>query len=116
MKTHIQMLILAVFALAFPAFALAADSTGDVAAASTPWQLALIPVLTPIIIAGVKWLMLKISTTLIPILAPILGMALDLILHFSTGTELNVWLAMGLGLAGVGVREVLDQLKQSAAG
>ena len=83
------------------------------AVAQLPWQLALIPVLTPLIIAGVKLLIPKIKTALIPIIAPALGLVLAVISSLTTGHELNAWLAMALGLAGVGAREIVDQLKQA---
>jgi len=108
-------LLLIIAIIALPAMILAADAaatTTDIATATAlPWQLALIPILTPIIIAGVKLLAPKIPSALIPILAPILGAALDIIGSLSTGAATNIWLAAGLGLAGVGVREIVDQLK-----
>lgn len=84
-------------------------------AAALPWQLGLIPVLTPLIIAGVKLLVPKIPGAWLPVLAPVLGLVLDLISHFTTGSNLNVWLAAGLGLAGVGVREAVDQVSKAGA-
>jgi hypothetical protein len=112
------MLASAVAAVTAPALLIAqegatvAQGAAD-AAAAQPWQLAIIPVLTPLIIAGVKLLMPKIPTVVLPFLAPVLGAAIDLIAHFATGANLNVWLSAGLGLAGVGLREIVDQSKQS---
>ena len=81
MKVINTILILACI-LAIPlALAAAADpsalqpfSSSDLPPAALPWQLAIIPVLTPLIIAGVKLLIPKIKTTIIPILAPALGL------------------------------------------
>ena len=121
MKHHTRILaILCIAAIALLTLAslplAAADATTAAVADADgmPWQLALIPLLTPLIIAGVKLLTPKIPGWLIPILAPVLGCVLDLILYFAAGTQLNIWLAMLLGLSGVGVREILDQLKQQA--
>lgn len=69
------------------------------------------PVLVPLLLAGIKALKPNIPTWLLPILAAILGgvgvTLAGMALHFQTNTVAAVL----LGLAGVGVREVVDQLK-----
>ena len=100
-----------------------AQSTGGPVAASPaaatplPWQLALIPVFTPLIIQAVKMFVPKIPTLWLPVMAPFLGALLDVISHYSTGSTVSIGTAAALGLAGVGVREVVDQIqKVSPAG
>lgn len=78
------------------------------------WQ-AMIPVLVPILLyllkLGIKVLQDK-AAWLLPILAPIAGGLLDASIAWSTGGTPNPVLGAILGSAGVGIREVVDQLKQ----
>ncbi len=71
------------------------------------------PVIVPLIIAGVKKILPSIPTWLLPVITPFLGASVDVINHFATGASTNLVLSALLGLAGVGVREVVDQLKSS---
>lgn len=78
-----------------------------------------IPVLTPLIIAGVKKVTGVIPSAALPIIAPILGVVLS-----AVGNALNIPGLEGagivegavLGSAGVGVREVVDQGKKKVVG
>lgn len=72
------------------------------------------PIAVPLLIAGVKYIAPKIPTWLLPILAPILGAVLTIITNYTAGATGNVLVAAVLGLAGVGVREIIDQLKPAA--
>jgi len=112
MKIHtIILLIIAAFFAPLAIFAADAAPATVATVNDLPWQLALIPLLTPLIISCVKILVPKIPGAIIPtILAPVLGIVLDLVSHLTMSTSLNIWLAMGLGLAGVGLREIKDQL------
>lgn len=69
------------------------------------------PVIVPIVIAGIKAVKPKIPTWILPLIAGPLGGLLDVINHYATGSASNLVVAVLLGLAGVGVREVVDQLK-----
>lgn len=69
------------------------------------------PIVVPLIIAGMKWLKPNIPTWLLPIVAPVLGGSLDFFTNLALQNQGNIWMAALLGLAGVGVREVIDQLK-----
>lgn len=69
------------------------------------------PVIVPLLIAGIKALKPKIPTWLFPLLAGPLGALLEYINHLVMGGNMNIAIAVLLGLAGVGVREVVDQLK-----
>ena len=77
------------------------------------WQ-ALIPVAVPILIfllkRGIAVLKEKAAWTL-PILAPILGGLADAGIAWVAGGTPNPVLGAILGSAGVGVRELVDQLK-----
>ena len=70
----------------------------------------LIPIFTPLVIAGIKQLVTQLPKALVPILAPIIG-ALAAALSGATDPVSGA----ALGLAGIGVREVFDQTKQAMA-
>lgn len=84
------------------------------AAEAMPWQLGLIAVLSPLIVAGVKWLFPKIPGGWLPVIAPAAGLAIDLIAHFTAGTVMTPGWALAAGLTGVGLRELVDQGKKAA--
>lgn len=83
-------------------------------AENVPWQIGLITVLTPLIVAGIKLLIPKIPKVALPWIAPAVGVLLDMLSHYTLGADMNVWLAAGAGLAGVGLRELADQSKKAA--
>lgn len=78
------------------------------------WQQALIPLVTPFLVAGLRKLIPSINKAWLPIAAALLGALGDVLAHFTTGSSLNIWLGLGLGLAGVGVREASKQIKAAA--
>lgn len=69
---------------------------------------------TPIVIAAAKRLVGHIPSVWLPIAAPILGVLLDWLNGWATGASLPWWQAALAGLAGVGLREVIDQAKKVA--
>ena len=79
------------------------------------WNL-LIPVLVPLLIAGLKLGLGFLPTWILPLLAPILGGALDAGIAWATGHASNPIAGAILGSAGVGLREAIDQVKQKATG
>jgi hypothetical protein len=97
-----------------------AATTGTSTAATSPpspnWLSALIPILVPISIAGLKLVLPKLPTWTLPaIVAPLLGTLADLALHYAGVPTLGpAWGAI-LGSAGVGLREIQDQVKQQLA-
>lgn len=117
MKTKLPLLVLCLLFAGFATAALAqADSpitaapTGSAAADSIlTW---LIPIIVPLIIAGCKKLLPGLPKVWLPILGPILGAAIDIVGQFTTGAAGNLWLAVGLGAAGVGLREIVDQVRK----
>ena len=75
----------------------------------------LTPVIVPLVITGVKKVVPLIPTWLLPTLCPLIGVVIDFITHLSTGSNMNFAVSAALGLAGVGLREIVDQLKQVQA-
>lgn len=116
MKTSRFFFLAACALLASSAFAEALSSQPSALSSAVPaasWQQALIPILTPLIVAGVKLIVPRIPRVWLPILAPVLGAALDYVAHLATGSSLNPLAGLALGAAGVGLREVVDQVKRS---
>jgi hypothetical protein len=71
----------------------------------------LVPVLVPAAIAALKQLLPKIPKPWLPILAPLLGALIDIAATCQVGP--GTPLAALLGAAGVGLREILDQLRKA---
>lgn len=69
-----------------------------------------VPVLSPLLTAGIKWLTPRIPGWMLPMICTGLGTLSVYIAQWSTGTQTNAAVAIGLGLAGIGVREIKDQL------
>lgn len=106
----IRNLALAIFAaLIIPCTCLAADASTE-ASPPTNWVLLLIPVVVPIIIAGIKLVVPQLSPWKLPLLAPILGALADYLASGNLGAT-TVAGAIA-GSAGVGLREVVDQIKK----
>ena len=76
-------------------------------------SLVLIPVAVPVVIALVKYFLPSLPKVWLPILAPILGAAIDICATFSVGT--STLLGAALGSAGVGLREIKDQVGKAMA-
>ena len=76
----------------------------------------LIIVLVPVIIAGLKLGLGFLPGWVLPILAPVLGGGLDAGIAWATGHAANPVAGAILGSAGVGLRELVDQVKQKATG
>lgn len=71
----------------------------------------LTPIVVPIFIAAFKKISSKIPKWVLPALAPILGVLVTVISNSALQANGNLLVAAALGLAGVGVREIIDQLK-----
>lgn len=76
--------------------------------------LKLIPLIVPLLIASLKFIIPKIPGWALPIAAPALGALVDYIAALATDNAASPVLAALLGSAGVGIRELLDQIKQKA--
>lgn len=75
---------------------------------------ALIPVITPLVIAGVRFGLPKVPSKFYPLLAAVIGVVLDLLGSVAIGTNATPLVGFALGLAGVGLREAKDQLSKPA--
>lgn len=76
-------------------------------------QALLIAVLTaapPMVIAVVRWAAPRIPSVALPVAAPFVGMLISVVAYYSTGTEVSVLVAAFAGVAGIGLRELYDQL------
>lgn len=78
-------------------------------------QKALIAILTPIILAGVKSVSEKLPKSVVPALSPILGVLLAQVVDAATGSNISAAAGAVAGGAGVGVREIIDQTKKAWA-
>jgi hypothetical protein len=109
------LLPLAVFAAAvIPADGSSIVATGNAAADSIlTW---LTPVIVPIVLLGVKKILPRIPSGLIPILAPVLGILIDLVNTYGLNHSSNLMIAAVAGLAGVGLREVKEAVKPAPNG
>jgi hypothetical protein len=95
-----------------------AGETAPAAAAQVPtinWIQALIPVLVPVLIAGLKLAVSVIPGWLLPIIAPVLGGLADAGLAYVSGGTASPMLGMILGSAGVGIREIVNQMRPKSA-
>ena len=109
-------LCMCMFALPLGAWAATIAPATSAATPTPSWLSALIPVAVPIAIAGLKLLVPKLPGWTLPtIAAPLFGLCADLALHYAGVTTLGpVWGAL-LGSAGVGLREIQDQVKQQVS-
>lgn len=76
----------------------------------------LAPIIVPAILAGAKKVAPRLPAKAIPIAAPFLGASLAGFEAIAANNPNNLWLGAALGLAGVGTREILDQIKPSKNG
>ncbi len=70
----------------------------------------LTPILVPLLIVGVKKVLPSLPGWTLPIIAPVLGIVIDLVNTATTSHAGNMGIAAALGLAGVGLREIKDQV------
>jgi hypothetical protein len=74
--------------------------------------LSLIPVLVPVAIALLKALFAKLPSRWLPVLAPIIGGVIEGAMAVSGLVDNTSGIGVVLGAAGVGLRELLDQLRK----
>lgn len=89
------------------------NGPGITADAIVQW---LTPILVPLLLAGFKRVQPSIPSWVIPMLAPVLGVVIDLVNSLITSHASNLWVAAGLGLAGVGLREMKEAVKPAPNG
>jgi len=76
------------------------------------WQ-TIIVAITPVLIEVIKWAAPKIPGKIIPIVAPALGAMADMAGSYAGLWASNPIAGALLGMAGVGLRELYDQLMKS---
>jgi hypothetical protein len=86
----------------------------EAATGKVSWVITLIPVVVPLVIAVIKFFLPKLPSAWLPILAPILGAAVDLVCGGTWGS--GTIMAAIAGSAGVGLREIVDQMKKRGGG
>jgi uncharacterized YccA/Bax inhibitor family protein len=75
----------------------------------------LIVIAVPLVVAFLKSMFTKLPAMLIPIIAALLGPVGDFALQLISSYQGIGWTAALLGVAGVGVREIFDQLKKATS-
>ena len=76
----------------------------------------LTPIIVPLVLALVKKYLPRLPSSIIPLLAPVLGLVIGIVDNLFAAHSSNLWLAAGLGLLGVAVREVKESLKPAVNG
>jgi len=74
----------------------------------------IIPLAVPLAIFGLKSIWDRIPKPLLPVLGPILGVAADLLLQYGGASTFGPQWGAVLGAAGVGLREIYDQVSGNA--
>lgn len=92
----------------------AAGAAAAAAALVSPW-LGLISVVVPMLIELLKMLMPRLPSWSLPCVAPLLGILSMLALHYAGVTSVGVFWGAVLGSAGVGLRELANQLNKNAS-
>jgi hypothetical protein len=115
MKKNFKIITL-LFSLAticlFMGSAIAADSIQATPQSQT-WNFRfLLPIAVPLVIAIGKELLPRVPAKYIPLIAPLLGAVAELLVNSSQASWGDIGMSAILGSAGVGVRELVDQLKK----
>lgn len=95
-----------------------AQTPPPVQAHSADWSALLMPLIiatVPIIVIFAKKLIPAKYSVFYPVLATVLGPVLDYIAAWASSNPARPGLGVALGLAGVGLRELIDQMKKSVA-
>lgn len=77
-----------------------------------------VALLVPLIIEGIKFLAPRVPKVWLPFLCPVLGAALDIIANLASGHPTfgaSTGYGAVLGTVGIGIREMVDQLKKARA-
>lgn len=99
-----------------PSNTLIASNAGPTTSAGVGLLITLIPLLVPLVIAIFKYFLPDVPTVVLPILAPIIGALIDFVASKATGAASNPLLSAALGSAGVGLREIYDQVRAKMPG
>ena len=128
-RVAMALCILVTLAVMFSVSAVAGDTNSAAGGSTTTaasssglhWAALLIPLLTPALIAIMKWAVPKIPKVALPIAAPVIGALADIALHYSgilgaSSIELTAAIGAALGTMGIGLREIYDQAKRLLSG
>lgn len=120
MKTLIKFILVGLFALCLSPLVCHAQEAApvgpDIAAAKVYGVpvAAILSLVTTFVVAGIKWtsdkLLGKIPPAVIPLVALAVSYGLDWLSHFTFGTDSNGLIALGAGLAAVGLNQLKKQL------
>lgn len=112
-------LFLAVFAVLFVALFCAVDvaraqdaPVPDLANVALPGGIPVVAVLAVVgtlVVGGVKMLAPRIPSQVLPFIAPVVTILLDWLAGLAFGTASNPWLALGAGVASIGLFELKKQ-------
>jgi hypothetical protein len=110
-----------IIGLSFFAFAVAAQTNNvpvppGVPADAVSWVNLIIAGLTPVVIAGIKFITPRIPGVALPFIAPAIGLALAQIEAWVTGNPASLVLGAAAGGLGVFLRELVDQSKKLISG
>lgn len=111
-KSILSVLLFIGAVFTFSVFGQEAPPVDEVQKAAFDWLLVIIPAGVPVLVAIGKKLIPNIPTAVLPIAAAALGVGIDQIAALATTHESSILLSALLGSAGVGLREILDQLKK----
>lgn len=89
----------------------ASGSTAEAPAPPLDWM-AMIAVAVPALLAILKLLVPAVPPALIPFLAPVLGMVIDIVSAWFAGNPPSPLVGATWGMVGVGLREIIDQTKK----
>ena len=112
-RTFLVVFALCAFATFAPAL-LAQDAapTPDLANVTLPGGIPAVSILAllgTIIVSGVKLVIPKIPGKYLPFIAPVITVLLDWLSGLTFGTSSNVWVALGAGVASIGLFELKKQ-------
>jgi MFS superfamily sulfate permease-like transporter len=87
----------------------------SVPSGTADWLNMLIAVVTPVVIAGVRWLLPKIPKIALPLIAPVIGVILDQLAGILTSHQPGVVAGAISGAVGLWLREAADQSRKHLA-
>ena len=76
----------------------------------------LTPVVAPAVVLFIKKVWVKVPTALLPVLCTAIGAGGNLITNWLAGNTANPTVAIMLGMAAIGAREIVDQAKKATNG
>lgn len=76
---------------------------------------ALTPVIVPLLVKTLKETVVTLPKWALPWIALLAGVLLEVLRAYASDTGADVVVGAGLGLTGVGLREIVDQSKQGVA-